>query len=432
MTRRVAIFPWGEVIETFLDPLGLEAADFAGRMRGGWLFGFARALETCGVASVIVYASEQVGEPTRMIHHETGVPIWLVPGRRTGDGLTRGSPSLQALQQWRRTPLASFTRVLRQEGAEALLVQDYEHPRFDALLALGTALGLPVFASFQGGDATASVLEGVVRRRSLGACRGVVAPSSRERARLRARYGLPGERLFDIPNPVDSTVWRPDGKAGAREILGIPPAEHLVVTHGRTDIWRKGLDVLLSAWAQVAAAAPAARLVIIGSGQDHDRFSKLASGVPRLTWIDTYLTDPPLLRRWLSAADLYVSLSRVEGLPVAPLEALACGLPLVVSDAHGLADILEKDPEVGTCVPKGDPDAAALAMIELLARPHARSRAASAARAAAERRYSLQSVGAGLSQMLGCPEARARSRRTRMDPGRPAGDDALRGRRLEV
>ena len=36
----VAIFPWGDVIEEFLDPLGLTIEDYAERMRGGWLFGY--------------------------------------------------------------------------------------------------------------------------------------------------------------------------------------------------------------------------------------------------------------------------------------------------------------------------------------------------------------------------------------------------------
>ena len=48
MTGPIAIFPWGEVIELFLDPLGLTAEDFAERMDGGWLFGYIAALARQG------------------------------------------------------------------------------------------------------------------------------------------------------------------------------------------------------------------------------------------------------------------------------------------------------------------------------------------------------------------------------------------------
>jgi len=145
MTRKVAIFPWGEVIEVFLEPIGLTPVDFAERMRGGWLFGYVRGLARAGVGSVIIYASDSVRRPTRLTHAETGAPIWLVPGRRSGAGFTRGRPSLAAQQQWRRTPYRAFAKILRAERCDAVLIQDYEHARFDALAALARALGLPVF-----------------------------------------------------------------------------------------------------------------------------------------------------------------------------------------------------------------------------------------------------------------------------------------------
>jgi starch synthase len=44
------------------------------------------------------------------------------------------------------------------------------------------------------------------------------------------------------------------------------------------------------------------------------------------------------MRHWLSAADILVSASRIDGMPVAPLEAMACGLPVVATAAHGTTD----------------------------------------------------------------------------------------------
>jgi len=397
----LAIFPWGEVIESFLDPLGLTAADFAERMRGGWLFGYVRALARQGRGSVIVYASERVDQPTRLTHAETGAPIWLVPGRRSGGGLTRAWPSAAALQQWRRTPLAAFATVLRREGCTAILAQDYEHPRFDALVVLARALQLPIYASFQGGDVTLSQLERAVRRRSLLACRGLVVASHRERVRLAQRYRAPAEMIADTPNPVDVAGWTAEPRQQARAALGLPHDAFVVLNHGRIDIWRKGLDVLVEAWRHVAAAAPDARLVVLGSGQDREAFAALAVEVPSLTWVADYVTDPPLVRRWLSAADAYVTLSRIEGMPVAPLEAMACGLPLVASDAHGLADIFQgREAAGGQLVPREDPRAAAEAILALHASPGLRARLGAAARETVERCYDLEPVGRALAAAL--------------------------------
>lgn len=399
--RPVAIFPWGDVIEEFLQPLGLTPEDYASRMRGGWLFGFVAALQRHGRSSVIVYGSETVREPTRLVHAETGAPIWLVPARRSGGGLTKRSPSLAALAGWARAPLPGFAKILRREGCAAVLIQDYEHPRFEALVLLSRALGLPALATFQGGDTTLSPIERRVRPQALRACRAVIVPSARERRRLTSQHRIPADAVLDIPNPLDADLWRAAPKAEARAALGLPPEAFVVMNHGRIDIARKGLDVLIDAWWQVAAARPDAVLAMIGSGQDRDQFRTLGAAVPRLRWLDDYVTDPPLVRQWLSAADAYVTLSRLEGMPVAPLEAMACGLPVVASDTHGLADIFaDGEASGGLLVPVGDAPAAARALLRLAADPDLRRTLGAAARATILARYGLDTVGAALADAL--------------------------------
>lgn len=408
----VAIFPWGEVIEEFLDPLGLTAADFASRMRGGWLFGYVAALQRQGVASVIVCGSESVHQAERLIHAETAAPIWLVPARRSGGRFTRSRPSLRSLAQWVRTPVRGFAAVLRRERCRAIIVQDYEHARFDALAGLGNVLGLKVYASFQGGEVILSDAEGAVRPRSLRLCDALIVSSRRERERLGRMHGVPAGRMLDIANPVDVDTWRAGDRGGARATLGVPDNAFLVVNHGRVDIHRKGLDVVLDAWRAFAPGRPEARLVLIGSGQDDERFAPMAAATPQLTWIRGYVTDPEMIRRWLSAADAYVTLSRVEGMPVAPLEAMACGLPIVASDAHGLADILESGEQSGgLLVARGDAGAASAALQRLHGDPGLRLRLGQAARGTVVARYGLDAVGARLNDMLSsAPGARAAPR----------------------
>ena len=76
------------------------------------------------------------------------------------------------------------------------------------------------------------------------------------------------------------------------------------------------------------------------------------------------------MRMWLSAANLYVMASRHEGFPVAPLEAMACGLPIIMTDVPGSADIMgSEDALPGVIVPVGDSAALASALVKLLTDP---------------------------------------------------------------
>jgi hypothetical protein len=397
----VAIFPWGAVIEDYLDPLGLTVQDFARTMRGGWLFGYVAALASAGVRSVIVCASAHAPAVTRLTHEETGAPIWVVPGQRSGAGLTRGRPSLAALAQWRRTPLNGFRQVLLDEACATMLIQDYEHPAFDRLVGLSRSLRLPAFATFQGGDVTLSVLEGLVRKRSLEACRRVIVASRRERRRLVSDYRLDERRLVDIPNPLDADLWRRLDKARARRSLNLDPCAFIAINHGRTDIHRKGLDLLLQAWRLFEATQSNARLALIGAGQDNDALARLVASQPSVLRTARYVVDPEEIRLWLSAADVYVAPSRTEGMPVAPLEAMACGLPVIASDTHGLADIFARGELAGgMLVERGRVDPIVEALHRLAASAALRHRLGQAARQVVEQYFGVPHVGARLSQTL--------------------------------
>jgi glycosyltransferase involved in cell wall biosynthesis len=401
MERTVAIFPWGQVIEEFLDPLGLTAREFATRMRGGWLFGYVAALQRQQIACVIVCGSEAVTRAERLTHAETGAPIWLVPARRSGRGFARARPWARALATWARTPLPGFARVLREERCSAVIIQDYEHPRFDAVALLAKSLGLPTYASFQGGDLSPPGLEGMVRRRSLSLCDGLIVASRRERERLARHYRIDPARVVDVPNPVAVETWCARPTQDARRALGIPQESFLVVNHGRVDIHRKGLDLALEAWRQFAQAHPRAHFAIVGSGQDDTAFETLSAGVPQFNWTRAYVTDPGVIRTWLSAADAYLTLSRIEGMPVAPLEAMSCGLPVVASDTHGLADIFEGGEACGgLLVPRDSASAATAALARLHADAALRARLGEAARGRAVTAYSIDAVGRRLGAVL--------------------------------
>src|SRR5207245_15535 len=106
-------------------------------------------------------------------------------------------------------------------------------------------------------------------------------------------------------------------------------------------------------------------------------------------WVAGYELNRGRIRRYLSAADLYVLPSRVEGFPVAPLEAMACGLPVIASDIPALSAILDDGiSSGGVLVPAGDPEQLARTLASLVEHP-ALTTLGEAARRTVQKRFSL-------------------------------------------
>ncbi|HEU0052139.1 MAG TPA: hypothetical protein VFQ39_03135, partial [Longimicrobium sp.] len=208
----VALVDFSQLVEDYLDNIGVSLDGFLGEMTGGWMFGYIAALRMAGVRTMLVLVSARVSAPERRRHAATGADVWVLPAPRAyrfarrrvlnpyastleeACGDVRGGKrvfhaALRELAPYLSTPLAHLARILRRERCRAVLCQDYEHGRFDACLLLGRALGLPVFATFQGGDTSISGLERLARGAALRACDGVVIAARREAERVTTQYG---------------------------------------------------------------------------------------------------------------------------------------------------------------------------------------------------------------------------------------------------
>jgi glycosyltransferase involved in cell wall biosynthesis len=425
----VAIVDWSHLLEDFLDNIGVSFEAFRDEMTGGWMFGYAEALRSAGCRPVLFCFSARVAEVTRHEHAPTGTAIRVLPApesylrarRRVPNpyaaSLAEAAGDLRGPDRWRAaflkelspylaTPLRALARELRREGCGVILCQDYEHARFDACVLLGRLAGLRVYAAFQGGNWQLSRFERPLRPLALRACSGLIVGSGVEAERLRRRYGVPAGKIARIFNPIDLRIWpaaSPSDRDAARSALGIPREARVAAWHGRVDLHRKGLDVLAAAWQEIRRARPDCdfRLLLLGTGRDAGALRALLGGDSGIRWVDEYVNDREAIRRHLLAADVYAFPSRNEGFPVAPVEAMACGLPVVAADAPGVRDILgEGGGAVGTAVPIGDAGAFARELGRLLDDPDLSAGLGARSRRRVEERFSHESVGRQLKTFL--------------------------------
>jgi len=203
-----------------------------------------------------------------------------------------------------------------------------------------------------------------------------------------ARGMVDGEKIAVVPNGVDIQQWRADGetRAAMRCELGLTD-EFLWVAVGRLEAV-KDYPTMIRAFAGLPETA---RLAIAGGGALIGELLALAVQLQVQRRI-RFLGFVPDVQRWMQAADGFVLSSRWEGLPMALIEAAACGLPAVVTDAEGVREAIAPDCS-GFVAPAGDPAGLAAAMTRLMQTPpEQRKEMGERARQDAIERFSLGTV----------------------------------------
>ena len=191
--------------------------------------------------------------------------------------------------------------------------------------------------------------------------------------------GLPPDFFRVIENGIDLERFLP--RAGP--LAGNP----VVLSVGRLDP-QKDYPTLLRAWKIVIATFPDATLAIAGSGPESERLKlecealQLGKHVKFLGFVH----DIPAL---MATAAVYVQPSAWEGFGLAVAEAMACALPVIVSDADSLPEVVTHE-RTGLVVPKGEAGLLAAAIVTLLS-DSARARVlGQAAHAEAIKRFSVE------------------------------------------
>ena len=257
----------------------------------------------------------------------------------------------------------------------------------------------------------------------------LVAVSSRVASGLAADLGRPVGDFTVIENPV----WTP-ARLAARQapcahpwLAGRAPLAHGAPCVGDPVILAVGRLALQKDFATLIAALArwpgprAPRLIILGKGPQRTALAVqiAAAGLAGRVEMPGHVAD---VLPYMARADLFVMSSRWEGFPLALVEALGSGVPVVSTHCPGgPGDILEGG-RLGRLVPPGDPAALARAMAETLAAPgDPGMRVAAAQRFSAARAAARYLALAGMSDRApeeGRPEAGAELLRPRPGSGR--------------
>lgn len=199
---------------------------------------------------------------------------------------------------------------------------------------------------------------------------------------------IPPSKLHLIPNGIDSSVFRPDGRHGdLRNRFGLSHADVVIGHVARFDPV-KNQKLLLGAFARLHSRRPETFLAMIGDGEMRPAIEQVVDQLGLLGRVGLYgLADdmPPLYREF----DLFVLSSTAEGTSMSILEAMATGLPVVATSVGGNPALLGF---AGSLVPPGDADAMAAAMERLVTSPQERRTLGTAARRRVEEHYDERGV----------------------------------------
>jgi glycosyltransferase involved in cell wall biosynthesis len=191
-------------------------------------------------------------------------------------------------------------------------------------------------------------------------------------------------------------------KGGAGEAPPPRDAGFLIVSVGRLTR-EKDYPNLVEAFAAARRKIPDARLRIVGEGAERGAVEAAIArhGAGDAVLLAGYQGN---IREWLREADVFCLASNAEGLPVALLEAMAAGLPAVVTDAGGMPQVVD-EAGCGIVVPRGDAEALAAALVELARDSERRREMGRRARAAFEAKYTIARMADDYEKLYGWRES---------------------------
>jgi D-inositol-3-phosphate glycosyltransferase len=274
-------------------------------------------------------------------------------------------------------------------------------------LNLAPTLGAPVVQlfhalgetkrRFQGEDDTSPPERIAVEREIVRRADRVIAQCPAERQELVTGYDADPGKIALIPAGANLQRFRPVSRELARRRIGLEGEGPVVVYVGRM-LPRKDVRNVIRAFARLLEgwrAAPPQLLIVGGETSEPDPIATPEIGVLQRLAAELGIAEhvrftgqrqPDELRYYYCAADVAVTTPWYEPFGLTPLEAMACGRPVIGSAVGGITYTI-RDGETGYLVPPRDPDALARRLRGILRRPRMAERMGLAARERVEREF---------------------------------------------
>jgi phosphoheptose isomerase len=202
----------------------------------------------------------------------------------------------------------------------------------------------------------------------------VIAECPQEEEDLIRHYNADPARITIIPGGFDPTEFWPISKPLARVALGLPPDAPIILQLGRM-VPRKGIDAVVRAFARLRHHHGVEATLLIVGGEANDPDPRATPEIGRLmalaraedvaeSVVFVGRRGREVLKYYYGAADVFVTTPWYEPFGITPVEAMACGTPVVGANVGGIKFTV-RDGETGYLVPPDDPDAIAERIAQL-------------------------------------------------------------------
>ncbi len=210
---------------------------------------------------------------------------------------------------------------------------------------------------------------------------------------------FPPRKTITVRNGVSTSAFFPSKADGAvvRSRLGIGPDEFLLICVARLAS-AKGVDILLQAVSQVIHQGISCKCIIVGDGPLKETLLEQANGLG-LAEVCFFEGFQNSVLPYLQAGSAFILTSHLEGLPFSVLEAMACGLPCIVTNVGGSAEVVAHQ-IVGLVIPAASVEAAAAAISHLASDPAKRAQMAGQTRDTVCRTFDIENQMGKLAQVL--------------------------------
>lgn len=181
-----------------------------------------------------------------------------------------------------------------------------------------------------------------LERFAISFARSVILVSQNGLEQYQKCYPQWANKMFHVPNAVDSDVFHPQDKLACRTTLGLPPEAPIFCYHGRME-HEKGVGLLLETFACIQRFCPEAHLLLVGDGRERRQMEAQAEEL-NLHHVHFVGAVPHTdVGEYLGATDVSLLTSRIEGMSMGVLESLSCGVPVVATGVGDNARLIQEN-----------------------------------------------------------------------------------------